>query len=70
MKFDFTKGKPARYLVGIYMPDGCYDHLYYHYYREAKQKIKQLIDSKHYEKGTRISLSDIKKDIRKEYIRL
>ena len=70
MKFDFTKGKPARYLVGIYMPNGCHDHIYYHYYKEAKQKIKQLIDSKHYEKGTRISLSDIKKDIRKEYIRL
>jgi hypothetical protein len=68
MKFDFTKGKPARYLVGIYMPDGCYDHLYYHYYREAKRKLNDLKNSGHYEKGTHMSLLDMIKDERKEFI--
>ena len=67
MKFDFTKGKSAKYMVSIYMPDGCHDQLYYHYYREAKTKLDKLSTCGHYERGTVISLYDIKNDIRKDY---
>ena len=70
MRFDFTKGKTAKYMVSIYMPDGCYDHLYYHSHREAKEKFDKLSKSGHYEKGTAMSLYDIQKDIRKEYARI
>jgi len=70
MKFNFTKGKSANYIVSIYEPDGCHDQLYYHYHREAKDKLNELKGSGCYEKGTIISLYDIHKDIRKEFVRI
>lgn len=70
MRFDFTKGKTLKYMVSLYMPDGCNDHMYFHYYKEAKDKLMKLSRSGFYEKGTSFSLYDIVKDIRKEYIRI
>ena len=70
MRFDFTKGKTAVYMVSIYTPDGCDDHLYYHYYKEAMEKFQKLKNSEHYEKGTSFSIYDMNKDVRKEYCRI
>lgn len=70
MKFDFTKGQPAKYMVSIYEPDGSHDKLYYHYFREAKRKVNWLKENESYEKGTIISLYDMQKDARKEFVRI
>ena len=70
MKFDFTKGKTAKYLVSIYMPCGCNDQLYYHYYKEAKEKFKTLCNCGHYDAGTRFGLYDMTKDVRKDYAKI
>lgn len=70
MIFDFTKGKATRYMLSIYMPDGCNDQLYYHYYREAKAKYESLKNSGYYEKGTIISIYDMKQDVSTECARI
>lgn len=70
MRFYFTNGKTAVYMVSIYTPDGYNDHLYYHYYKEAFEKFQKLKDSGHYERGTSFSIYDMKKDIRKEYVKI
>lgn len=70
MKFDFTKGQPAKYMVSVYDPAGCHDQLYYHYFKEAKAELCRLKESGFYEKGTIISIYDLQKDIRKEFIRV
>lgn len=70
MRFDFTKAKKAVYMVSVYMPDGCTDHLYYHYYKEAKKKFNYLISSGFYEKGTAFSIYNMERDIRKDYKKL
>ena len=70
MKFDFTEGKSAIYMVSIYDHVGCHDQLYYHYYRDAEAKLKELSESGFYESGTVMSLYDIKKDVRKRFIRI
>lgn len=69
MTFDFTKGKKTKYIVFIYMPDGCYDRICYHYFNEAKNKFNQLCESEHYERGTAFSLFDANKFERKAYKR-
>lgn len=67
MTFDFTKGKTAKYLVTIHMPDGCNDKLYYHYLKDAECEVRTLTCSGYYEKGTRFSLYDMVNDVRKIY---
>lgn len=70
MRFDKTLGKEAWYMVSIHMPDGCNDFLYYHYYKDAKDKFKWLCECGHYERETSFSLWDIRKDERKNYVRI
>lgn len=67
MKFDFTHDKPANYVVSIYGWNNG-DQLYYHYYKEAKQKFEE-IKNKGLKMGTSLSIWDLKKDIRKAFIK-
>lgn len=67
MRFDYTKGKDARYMVSIY-GETIEDKYYYHYHKEAKAMFEQM--KKHgFEKGTALSIYDIKQDIRKAFIK-
>lgn len=67
MKFDYTKGQTAKYMVNIYRWNTD-DQYYVHYYREAKQLLEWA--KKKEAEGTTISIYDIKNDIRKEYARI
>lgn len=65
MRFDYTKGQKARYIVSVYWGDMIVeDHYYFHYYKEAEAMFDKLkSDAK---EGTHISLYDMVKDIRKK----
>lgn len=67
MRFDYTKGQGAKYMVSIHRESGD-DFYYFHYFKGAKE----LFDSAKTREaeGTSISLYDMKKDIRKEYVRV
>ena len=66
MKFDYTKGQEARYMVSIYRWN-VDDHYYLHNYRDAKKLFDEI---KQKEEDASVSLWDLKKDIRKEYARV
>lgn len=74
MKFDFTNGEKANYMVNLYIWDektgmwGGGDHMYYHSFAEAKSKFKELSDQP-MEPNTVISVDDMHKDIRKLFKR-
>ena len=67
MRFDYTKGQVAKYMVSIHRESGD-DFYYFHYFKGAKE----LFDSAKTREaeGTSLSLYDMKKDIRKEYARV
>lgn len=65
MKFDYTKGKKARYLVNIYGWNAS-DQYYFHYFREAKEMFNN-IKEKSLKEGRSVSIYDLTKDIRKEF---
>lgn len=67
MKFDCTDGKPAKYAVRKYSWN-VNDTFYYSDYKSAKAKLNELATTTK-EKGTALSLYDINKDIRKEFIK-
>ena len=67
MKFDCTGGKPAKYAVRKYSWN-VNDTFYYSDYKSAKAKLNELAEATT-EKGTVLSLYDINKDIRKEFIK-
>jgi hypothetical protein len=67
MRFDYTNGRPAKYLVSIYCFN-CHDLLLYPDYRTAKAAFKKLKEEPH-DKGTVLSLYDYQKDVRKEMVR-
>ena len=64
MKFDYTKGKTARYMVSAYRWNGS-DQYYLHYYKEAKQ-IFELMKT-HESEDTIITIYDMKTDTCKDY---
>ena len=66
MRFDFTKGKEARYMVGVFMEINE-DLYYFHTYREAKAKFDELKEDENLEDGAHLSIYDMIKDIRKDY---
>lgn len=68
MRFDRTQGKEARYLVGVYGWN-VQDYYYYHEYREAKAMFEQLKAHK-WAKGTALHITDMKRDVRKDYVRV
>ena len=67
MRFDRTSGKEARYMVTLYGWN-VEDHYYCDSYKAAK-KIFDGISHKDHEKGVALSIYDMKKDIRKAFIK-
>lgn len=67
MKFDFTQGREPRYMVSIYR-ELVSDQLYYPDYWSAKRSFDIEVD-KFQEKGTIISLYNLKTDERKAFKR-
>ena len=64
MRFDYTKGQKARYIVSVYWDDIVEDHYYFHYFGESLAMYDKLkSDAK---EGTHINLYDMVKDIRKK----
>ncbi len=67
MRFDKTNGKEARYMVTLYGWN-VEDHYYCDSYKAAKM-IFDEISHKDHEKGVALSIYDMKKDIRKAFIK-
>lgn len=67
MVFDHTKGERAMYMVSVYRWN-VQDRHFYSNYREAKAFFNALKEEDH-EKGTVISLYNVPKDIRKEFVK-
>lgn len=67
MKFDYTKGETAKYIVNVYYPVWSDDHYYYHSYKDSMEKFNQLKENR---TDVRISVYDLKNDIRKAYAKL
>lgn len=66
MVYDFTRGKKPRYLLILHNWQ-VEDKIYYHYYREAKEKFDELKEQ--YTRWESMSIYDMDKDIRKDYHR-
>lgn len=67
MRYDYTKGKEARYILSVNRWNGS-DYLYFHEYSEAKrafEKHKLIVE----EYGTSLNIYDLKKDVRKCHYR-
>ena len=69
MKFDYTHGKPARYLVAITWWNGR-DLYYFNAYRGAINLYNTILTNNDYPTGSAISLYDIRKDVRKEFSKI
>ena len=67
MRFDRTNGKEVRYMVTLYGWN-VEDHYCCDSYKTAK-KIFDEISHKDHEKGVALSIYDMKKDIRKAFIK-
>ena len=68
MRFDYTEGKTEKYIVSLYWDERNSDHFYFHEYRKAKNKFDKLKDNAL--KGATITLYDLIKDVRKEFVKL
>ena len=66
MKFDYTKGQTARYMVSVYR-ELVSDQYYFHYYADAKKLFDDIVKK---EKGAIISIYDMIYDIRKNFIKV
>lgn len=64
MRFDYTDGKKAKYIVNHYNWN-VEDHSYYHSYSEAKEAFERL--KKVVQKGGVVSIYDMEKDVRKAF---
>ena len=67
MKFNYTHGNKAKYMVNLYGWD-VEDHYYCDTYKAAK-KLFDSIRERDHEEGTVLSITDLTKDIRKEFVR-
>lgn len=65
MKFNYTRGKEARYMVHVYAWN-VNDMYYVHYYKDARRLYESILTGT-LESGTAVSIYDIKKDIRKAF---
>lgn len=70
MRFDYTHGLEAKYMVSVYGDTVC-DHYYFHYYNAAKKMFNNIVaDCGGGFYGYTISICDIKKDVRKDFARI
>lgn len=60
MRFDYTKGKSARYLVSLHGWD-VVDRYYFHYFKEAKDLFEQ-VKANQLKEGHKVSIYDLKTD--------
>ena len=67
MRFDCTHGNKAKYIVSLYGWD-VEDHFYCDTFKNAK-RIFNIAKGTKFRKGTALSLYNIQKDIRKEYVK-
>ena len=67
MRFDYTQGRPAKYLVSVYAFN-VHDLYFYADYKAAKAGFNELGKTPH-DRGTVLSLYDLKNDVRKEFTR-
>jgi hypothetical protein len=67
MRFDYTHGKGAKYLVSLY-GFNVEDKYYCDTYKEAKRIFNSIKMGKHAE-GTVVSLTDMQKDYRKMFFK-
>lgn len=65
MRFNCTKGKSAKYIVSLYGWD-IEDRWYYHYFKDAKARFKQIMVSQ-LKEGYVASIFDLEKDERKAF---
>lgn len=68
MRFDYTKGKEAKYLVGIH-GENFGDQYYFHYYKEAKAMFDKMKEN-HRGSGVALNLYDMTNDVRKAFLKL
>jgi NifB/MoaA-like Fe-S oxidoreductase len=64
MKFDYTHGKTAKYMVSVHGWN-VNDQYYYGDYKSAKEMFSRMVDRRL--DGVSVSLWDMVKDIRKEF---
>ena len=67
MRFDYSKGKEARYLVAIHY-ETTDDYYFFHYYADAKLLFKNCKENNGAKIRTLV-LSDLKLDVRKDFFR-
>ena len=68
MKFDYTDGNEARYMVSVYGWN-IEDQYYVHTMFEARKLFKGLTEA-HKDSNVAISIYNLSTDTRKEFIRL
>ena len=66
MRFDYCKGKSAKYVVSVYY-EIVEDHYYFHYYKEAKDFFERLKSNNTQGVTRTIKVSDLTKDITKDF---
>lgn len=64
MKFDYTKGKEARYIVSLHSWN-ISDHYYTHTFKDAVKLFDRL--KGRLQEGMSVSVYDLKKDLRKAF---
>ena len=67
MKFDYTKGLKAKYLVSVHNWQ-VDDFYYFHYFKEAKTLFESITEEKY--KGFSVSLYDMDTDVKKMFKKL
>lgn len=68
MRFDYTHGEKARYMVSIYAWN-VNDHYYFHSFKDASQFFEKA--KKDYEgRDYFIGLNDLRRDIRKDWAKV
>lgn len=66
MKFDYTEGKKATYMISVHWWNGG-DQYYFGGYRKAKEHFNKLAEN--VKDGVSISLYDMKKDTKKDFVK-
>lgn len=69
MRFFHTHGKDAKYLISLYNWN-LEDHHYYDTFAEARKAFNKFVDGDTLEKDTVVSMYDLKKDVRKAFVRV